>query len=193
MALMLVAVLSISITGQNEKTVLLIVNTPGSTWTDCGLLERLTRYLNDHNGIALVQPQQADELNRQMAGRFDKQVLLAEGVTQKFRYIFWCDVVKQRLDIENGFSLPLFFKQKRVKASLEVEYHILDCQRGRSVSVDRICVERHGPATLQSLDYTEADPNLLLTYVEKKALFDRLEEEAARKLLASFDDVSRQR
>ena len=94
-------------------------------------------------------PERSENLVRRLAGRFDKQAVLAEGQAEKYRYILWCDIVKQQLTIENGFSLPILLTQKRVRASLELEYHIIDCSRGRSVAADRIVVHGNGPATLQ--------------------------------------------
>lgn len=192
-ALSLAFVLSISVVGQNERTLLLIVNGTGNVWPDCGLRERLVSSLCDRNGLLLASPESSERLVSRLAGRFDKQAVLAEGQSEKYRYVLWCDVVRQQLTIENGFSLPILFTQKRVRASLEIEYHIIDCSRGRSVGADRIAVYKNGPATLQCLDFTDADPNLLLSYSDKKALFDRAESDAAKKLSAAFDKIARQR
>ena len=192
-ALLLAFVLSIGVVGQNERTLLLIVNSTGNVWPDCGLRERLVSSLCDRNGLLLASPERSESLVRRLAGRFDKQAVLAEGQSEKYRYVLWCDIVKQQLTIENGFSLPILLTQKRVKASLELEYHILDCNRGRSVAADRIAVHKNGPATMQCIDFTDADPNLLLSYSDKKALFDRIESDAAKKLIAAFDEIARQR
>ena len=192
-ALLLAFVLSIGVVGQDERTLLLIVNGTGNVWPDCGLRERLVSSFCDRSGLLLVSPERSESLVRRLAGRFDKQAVLAEGQSEKYRYILWCDIVKQQLTIEDGFSLPILFTQKRVKASLELEYHIIDCSRGRSVAADHIVVHENGPATLQCIDFTDADPNLLLSYSDKKALFDRIENDAARKLIAAFDEIARQR
>lgn len=191
--LLLAFVLSIGVAGQNEKTLLLIVNRANNAWPDCALRELLTRSLGDHKGLLLASRDRSENLVHRLAGRFDKQAILAEGQSEKYRYVLWCDVVKQQLTIENGFSLPILFAQKRVRASLILEYHIIDCSRGRSVAADRITIHKNGPAALQCLDYTNADPNLLLSYSDKKALFDRTESEAAEKLIAAFDEIVRQR
>ena len=192
-ALLLALVMSIGVVGQNERTLLLIVNGTGNVWPDCGLRERLVSSLSDRGGLLLASPERSESLVRRLAGRFDKQAVLAEGQSEKYRYILWCDVVKQQLTIENGFSLPILFTQKRVRASLELEYHIIDCNRGRSVAADRISVHKNGPATLQCIDFTDADPNLLLSYSDKKSLFDRTESDAVKKLIAAFDEIARQR
>jgi hypothetical protein len=192
-ALLLIFVLSIGVAGQNDKMLLLIVNTASNAWPDCALRELLVSSLGDHNGLLLASPERSENLMHRLAGRFDKQAVLTEGQSEKYRYVLWCDVVKQQLTIENGFSLPILFTQKRVRASLILEYHIIDCSRGRSVANDRISVHKNGPATLQCIDFTNADPNLLLSYSDKKALFDRTESEAAEKLIAAFDEIARQR
>jgi len=192
-ALLMALALSIGVVGQNERTLLLVVNGTGNIWPDCGLRERLVSSLCDRSGLLLASPERSESLVRRLAGRFDKQAVLAEGQSEKYRYILWCDIVKQQLTIENGFSLPILFTQKRVKASLELEYHIIDCSRGRSVAADRIVANGNGPATLQCIDFTDADPNLLLSYLDKKALFDHIEKDAAKKLLAAFDEIARQR
>ncbi len=191
--LLLALLLSIGVVGQNERTLLLIVNGTGIVWPDSGLRERLVSSLCDRSGLLLASPERSESLVRRLAGRFDKQAVLAEGQSEKYRYILWCDIVKQQLTIENGFSLPILLTQKRVKASLELEYHIIDCSRGRSVATDRIVVHENGPATLQCIDFTDADPSLLLSYSDKKALFDRIENDAAKKLIAAFDEIARQR
>jgi hypothetical protein len=191
--LLLAVIMSVGVVSQNEKTLLLIVNGAGNAWPDCGLQERLVSSLCDHNGLLLASPERSENLIRRLAGRFDKQAILAEGQSEKYRYVLWCDIVKQQLTIENGFSLPLLLTQKRVRASLELEYHIIDCSRGRSVAADRISVHGNGPSTLQCIDFTDADPNLLLSYSDKKALFDRVENDAAKKLIAAFDEIARQR
>lgn len=192
-ALLLALVLAIGVVGQNERTVLLIVNGAAAAWPDSELRERLAGLLGDRDGLLLVSPERSEDLLRRLAGRFDRQAVLAEGQLEKYRYVFWCDVVKEKLTIENGFSLPILFTQKRVKASLELEYRIIDCSRGRSVAADRITIHANGPATLQCVDFTDADPNLLLSYPDKKALFDRTESAAAKKLVAAFDEIARQR
>jgi hypothetical protein len=192
-ALLMALALSIGVVGQNERTLLLIVNGTGNAWPDCGLRERLVSSLCDRSGLLLASPERSESLVRRLAGRFDKQAVLAEGQSEKYRYILWCDIVKQQLTIENGFSLPILFTQKRVKASLELEYHIIDCSRGRSVAADRIVANGNGPATLQCIDFTDADPSLLLSYSDKKSLFDHIEKDAAKKLLAAFDEIARQR
>jgi hypothetical protein len=191
--LLLALVLSVGVLGQNEKTLLLIVNGTSNAWPDCGLQERLVSSLCDRNGLLLASPERSADMIRRLAGRFDKQAVLAEGQSGKYRYVLWCDIVKQQLTIENGFSLPVLFTQKRIKASLELEYHIIDCSRGRSVATDHISVHGNGPSTLQCIDFTDADPNLLLSYTDKKALFDRIENDAAKKLVAAFDEIARQR
>jgi hypothetical protein len=190
--LLLALVLAIGVVGQNERTVLLIVNGTNA-WPDCELRERLASSLGDRDGLLLASPERSENLLRRLEGRFDRQAVLAEGQSEKYRYVLWCDVVKEKLTIENGFSLPILFTQKRVKASLELEYHIIDCSRGRSVAADRFTVHANGPATLQCVDFTDADPNLLLSYPDKKALFDRTESDAAKKLIAAFDEIARQR
>jgi hypothetical protein len=152
-ALLMALALSIGVVGQNERTLLLIVNGTGNAWPDCGLRERLVSSLCDRSGLLLASPERSESLVRRLAGRFDKQAVLAEGQSEKYRYILWCDIVKQQLTIENGFSLPILFTQKRVKASLELEYHIIDCSRGRSVAADRIVANGNGPATLQCIDF----------------------------------------
>jgi hypothetical protein len=192
-ALLMALALSIGVVGQNERTLLLIVNGTGNAWPDCGLRERLVSSLCDRSGLLLASSERSESLVRRLAGRFDKQAVLAEGQSEKYRYILWCDIVKQQLTIENGFSLPILFTQKRVKASLELEYHIIDCSRGRSVAADRIVANGNGPATLQCIDFTDADPSLLLSYSDKKSLFDHIEKDAAKKLLAAFDEIARQR
>jgi hypothetical protein len=191
--LLLTLVLSFGVVGQNEKTLLLIVNDAGNAWPDCGLRERLVSSLCDRSGLLLVSPERSESLIRRLAGRFDRQAVLAEGQSEKYRYVLWCDVVKQQLTIENGFSLPILLTQKHVKASLELEYHIIDCSRGRSVATDHISVHGNSSSTMQCIDFTNADPNLLLSYSDKKALFDRIENDAAKKLIAAFDEIAQLR
>jgi hypothetical protein len=193
LTLLLIVVLSIGVVGQNERTLLLVVNSTTNAWPDCGLRERLVNSFCDRSGLLLAPPERSENLIRRLDGRFDKNSVLAEGQSEKYRYILWCDIVKQQLTTETGFSLPILLAQKRVRATLELEYHIIDCSRGRSVAADRIVVHKNGPATLQCVDFTDADPNLLLSYSDKKALFDCIENDAAKKLIAAFDEIARQR
>ncbi|TFH65684.1 MAG: hypothetical protein E4G91_01545, partial [Candidatus Zixiibacteriota bacterium] len=53
-ALLLAFLLSISVVGQNERTLLLIVNGTGNGWPDCGLRERLVSSLCDRSGLLLA-------------------------------------------------------------------------------------------------------------------------------------------
>jgi hypothetical protein len=55
-ALLLALVLSIGVVGQNERTLLLIVNGTGDVWPDCGLRERLVSSLGDRSGLLLASP-----------------------------------------------------------------------------------------------------------------------------------------
>ncbi len=192
-ALLLASLLSIGVRGEDDRTLLLVVNSTGNAWPDCGLQQRLVSSLCDRGGLLLASPEHSEQLVRRLEGRFDKKAVLTEGQAEEYRYVLWCDILKQQLTIENGFSLPILLAQKRVKASLELEYHIIDCGRGRSVASDRIALRENGPASLQCIDYTDADPNLILSYPEKKALFDRLEDDAAKRLLAVFDEIARRR
>lgn len=191
--LVLIALLSSGVSGQTERKLLLVVTTGTDVWADCDMRQRLYSSLVDRPSLSVAPVERADELVHRLHGRYDRQALLTEGRAEKYRYIIWCDVTKQSLTVENGFSLPILVAQKRVRASMALEYHILDCHRNRSVGSDRIVVNENGPATLQCVTLTDADPSLMLSYPEKKALFERLEEHAAQKLMAVFDEIARQR
>lgn len=172
---------------------MLVVTTPLSGWPDSSLREKLTRLLADRNDLQLVSDSKTASMQQQLEGRFNRQELIADGQTQKYRYVVWCDVIKQKLDVVKGFSLPFLMNQRRVAATLEMDYHIVDCYRGRLVASDKVSLRRNGPSTLQCLEDTDADPNLQMTYSEKKEIFDKMEIDASSKLMRVFDDIIRQR
>jgi hypothetical protein len=192
-SILLVLLLTGLASAQTDRSLLLVVNNGHGEWLDGNLREQLVDILCDRTGLTLIAPDKAEELLQRLGGKFDRQSVVKEGRAEKYRYILWCDIRKQRLSIDNGFSLPILMTQKQVKATMELDYHIIDCNRGRSVSSSRLTVHETGPATLQFVSFSDADPSLLLSYPEKKALFDRLEEQAAGKLAAVFDEVARQR
>ena len=188
-ALMLTA----SVFAQNDKSVIVVVNPGGSSWADGEFADRLNAVIAEHNGIEIADAEDARELMDLSKGRFDKQQAIDQGIASSHRYVLWCDIKKEEMRIEKGFSFPFIARQRRVTAHMEIEYRIVDCQRGKLISSEKLKMKSHGPSTMQYLDFTDADPNLYLSYGERKELFDKLEIEAADKLTAVFAEVARQR
>jgi hypothetical protein len=179
--------------GQTERAVMLIVTGPVSGWPDGELREKLTRLFSMRNDFRLLSDDKADAVRDKLENRFNKQGLVADGQASKYRYVVWCDIIKQELRVDKGFNLPLLVNQRRVSAAIEVDYQIVDCYRGRIVASDRVVLRRNGPSSTQILEDTDADPSLLLSYPQKKEVFDKLETEAAAKLLLAFVDIAKQR
>lgn len=178
---------------QADKSIIVIVNTSGSSWPDEGFAERLNTLIAEQNGIELAEPEDSEGLKKASNGMFNKQQAIDHGVAGEHRFVLWCDVRREEMRIEKGFALPFLAKQRRVTAHMEVEYRIVDCQRGRLVVSDKLKVKEHGPSSMQYLDYTDADPSLYLSYAERKEMFDKLERDAADKLTEVIDKLARQR
>lgn len=186
-------ILAASATAQTEKSVIIVVNTSASSWADGEFADRLNAVIAEHNGIEVAEADDARELMDVSKGRFDKQRAIDQGIASEHRFVLWCDVKKEEMRIEKGFSFPFLARQRRVTAQMEIEYRIVDCYRGRLISSEKLTMKRHGPSTMQYLDFTDADPSLYLSYSERKELFDKLETEAADKLTEVFAEVARQR
>ena len=178
---------------QADKSIIVVVNTSESSWPDQSFAERLNLLMAEQNGVEIAEPEDSEELKRASNGLFNKQQAIDHGVAGEHRYVLWCDVRREEMRIEKGFTLPFFAKQRRVTAYMDVEYRIVDCQRGRLVVSEKLKVKEHGPSSMQYLDYTDADPSLYLSYAERKEIFDKLEKEAASKLTDVIDDLARQR
>jgi len=178
---------------QTDKSVIIIVNSTGSSWPDGNFQERLNNVVAEQNGIEIAEAEEARELLEVSGGRFNKQQAIDHGVAGAHRFVLWCDVKREDMRVEKGFALPFFAKQRRVTAQMEIEYRIVDCQRGKLVVSDKLKVRKQGPSTMQYLDFTDADPNLYLSYLERKEIFDNLEQEAADRLTDAFTELARQR
>lgn len=179
--------------GQAEKSVIIVVNLAGSTWPDGRFADRLNEVIAEHNGIEVADPESARELMNVSNGRFDKQQAIDHGIASEHRFVLWCDVKREDMKIEKGFSFPFLASQRRVIAQMEVEYRIVDCYKGRLISSEKLKVKKQGPSSMQLLDFSDADPNLYVSYFDRKELFDKLEQEAADKLTDAFADLARQR
>lgn len=192
LGLMILAV-STACFAQADKSVIVVVNTAASSWPDQTFANRLNVLIAEQSGVEMADPEDSDELKRASNGLFNKQQAIDHGVAGEHRYVLWCDVKREEMRIEKGFSLPFFAKQRRVTAYMDIEYRIVDCQRGRLVVSEKLKVKEHGPSSMQYLDYTDADPSLYLSYSERKEIFDKLEQEAADKLTEVIDELARQR
>ncbi len=190
--LLIMAMSSLAL-AQADKSVIIIVNSSGSSWPDGNFQERLNSIVAEQNGIEIAEAEDARELLEVSGGRFDKQQAIDHGVAGAHRYVLWCDVKREEMRVEKGFALPFFAKQRRVTAHMEIEYRIVDCLRGKLVVSEKLKVKKQGPSTMQYLDFTDADPNLYLSYIERKEMFDNLEQEAADKLTDAFAELARQR
>lgn len=190
---LLALAVSTAVQAQTDKSVIIIVNSAGSSWPDGNFQERLNNVVAEQNGIEIAEAEEARELLEVSGGRFNKQQAIDHGVAGAHRFVLWCDVKREDMRVERGFALPFFAKQRRVTAQMEIEYRIVDCQRGKLVVSDKLKVRKQGPSTMQYLDFTDADPNLYLSYLERKEIFDNLEQEAADKLTDAFAELARQR
>lgn len=193
MAVLLIVAMSTVVLAQADKSVIIIVNSAGSSWPDGQFQERLNAIIAEQNGLEIAEAEDAQELLKVSDGRFNKQRAIDYGVAGAHRFVLWCDVKREEMRIEKGFTLPFFARQRRVTAHMELDYRIVDCSRGRVVASEKLKVKKHGPSTMQYLDFTDADPNLYLSYVERKEMFDNLEQEAADKLTDVFAELARQR
>jgi hypothetical protein len=184
-----------SVLGQDspvEKEVLLIVD-GRQAWPDCRLSQLLTNRLSEHNFLKLADPRLAEELPHYPAGVLPRAQLMRLGQHSNCRFIVWCAVDQEKLVRENNFSIPLVAKQRRVTAKLKARYYVLDCERQRIIHKGDIDARRHGPSSLQLVDFGDADPELLVPYSEQEKLFCDLETEAATKIESAFLDVAKLR
>ncbi len=178
---------------QAEKSVIIVVNSAGSSWPDGTFAERLNAMIAETSGIEVADTEDAEWLLDRSKGKFDKQQAVDQGVASEHRFVLWCDVKREEMKVEKGFALPFFASQRRVIALMEVEYRIVDCLRGRLITSEKVKVKEHGPSTMQYLDASDADPNLYVSYFDRKELFDKLEQAAADKLTDAFSELARQR
>lgn len=197
MLLLAPLILPLDSDGQTAKTTtritMVLVNGPELGWSEPQFAEKLERLIGGRANFELVSPLEARKLSEQLEGRFSREFLVDWGMHTDCRYIVWCDIIKEELDVERGFSLPFVVTQKRVAARLELEYRLVDCFRGRLLSADKVERKCYGPSAMQCLDNNDADPDLYFSYLDKKRLFDDLEASAAEEVFAELERVARQR
>ena len=192
-ALLLLVLVVSSPAGQTTRITMVLVNGPELGWSEPGFAEKLERLLGRRKNFELVSPLEARALTEELQGRFSREYLVEWGLHTDCRYIIWCDIVREELEVERGFSLPFVLNQKRVVAYLELEYRLVDCFRGRLLSSETIERKTYGPSSMQFFENNDADPDLYFSYLDKKRLFDELESSAAAEVFAELEEVARQR
>lgn len=193
LTLLLTLLLTASAWAQTERVLMVLVNGPEAGWPEQDIQRRLEQLLTSRNKFELLPAIEAEMLAEKMNGRFSKAELIEHGLQLDCRYIIWCDITREELTIERGFSLPFLVNQRRVTATLKLEYRVVDCYRGRLLVADEIEKRKYGPSSAQFLDDTDADANLYLGYLERKRLFDELEDDAARTMFAELERIAKQR
>lgn len=177
----------------STKVTMVLVNGPKLGWAEPGFDAKLERMIGGRPGMELVSPLEARELSEELEGRFSSKELVDWGLHTDCRYIIWCDIVHEDLQVERGFKFPFIVNQKRVAARLEIEYRLVDCFRGRLLLSDKIKRKSYGPSSMEFIDDSGADPDLYFSYLEKKRLFDEMETSAASEVFAELEKVARQR
>ncbi len=191
--LLILALLVVPALAQSEKSVVVVVNVRQSQWPDGNLNAKLTDRLAASNGFELADSLEAVEVHERIGSRFDRQAAVDAGLSTANRFVVWCDLDRQQIATERGLAFPFLAKQRRVTARMNLTYRIVDCQRGRTVASEEIALKRFGPSSMQYLDFTDADPDLYLSYEARKELYDRLEEEAVEVVAARIEELARQR
>ncbi|MFH2055542.1 MAG: hypothetical protein ABIJ61_06265 [bacterium] len=189
--------IAISTAGQTSpattRVTMVLVNGPELGWSEPQFAEKLQRLIGRRANFELVSPLEARELSEKLEGRFSREYLVDWGMHTDCRYIVWCDIVKEELKVERGFSLPFVLNQKRVAACLELEYRLVDCFRGRLLSAEKVERKCYGPSAMQFLNNSDVDPDLYFSYLDQKNLFDDLETSAAEEVFAELERVAQQR
>ncbi len=191
--LLLPAVLMLTATALGQKSLAVIVDVAKSSWPDSQLESTIRSEIAAANGFQISEPSIVVRLREEIGDEFDKDRVAAAGLKCDQRFVLWCRIVEEQLRVEKAFAFPILFKQRRVTARLTVEYRIVDCYRGRIVGGDRLVVKQHGPSSLQIADFTDADPNLYLSYTERKDLFDRLEQKAVAAIVGETQTLAQLR
>jgi hypothetical protein len=192
-AVLLLVLAATSPAGQTTRITMVLVNGPELGWSEPAFAEKLERLLGRRKNFELVSPLEARALAEELQGRFSREYLVDWGLHTDCRYIIWCDIVREELEVERGFSLPFVLNQKRVAAHLELEYRVVDCFRGRLLSAETIKRKTYGPSSMQFFENNDADPDLYFSYLDKKRLFDELESSAAAEVFAELEEIARQR
>jgi hypothetical protein len=178
---------------QTERVMMVLVQGPEIGWPEQDIQGKLERLITTRNNFELASPLATAVVAEELDGRVSKQILIAHGLRMECRYIVWCDIVREDLTQERGFGIPMVVNQKRLAVRLEIDYRIVDCFRGRILLTDRIKERRFGPSTAQFLDDTGADPGLHLTYVQRRRLFEELEQHAVETIFAELERIAKQR
>ncbi|MCK4856980.1 MAG: hypothetical protein KAT58_03330, partial [candidate division Zixibacteria bacterium] len=178
---------------QTERVLMVLVNGPETGWPERDLTTKLERLFGGKNKFELVPAIEAEVLAATREGRFRKVQLIDHGLRINCRYIVSCDLIREELTLERHFRIPFLINQNRVAAILELDYHVVDCYCGRVVHSDRFKKHRFGSSSMQLLDNSGADPDLYLSYPDRKRLFDDLEDDAAREIFAELERIAKQR
>jgi hypothetical protein len=192
-AVLLIAALTSFTRGHAERIVMVLVNEPQSGWRGQQLGAKLEQLVTSRNNFELAAALEVESVATDMQGRFSKNRLVDWGLKTKCRYIIWCDILREDIRTEAGMSLPHLIKQKRLTAYLDVDYRIVDSYRGRILHADRLQGKTGGASSIQTLDEAGADPDLYLSFTERRELFDALEAECAEKIFEQLERIARQR
>jgi hypothetical protein len=106
------------------------------------------------------------------------------------RFLLWCHVTHEEIRLIRSASLPMLISRRRAVAFLDIDYRLVDCLNGATLKSDSIALQERGPASIQLLEQTDADPMLCLTYSDKKILFEKLEGIATAQLMEVLANVS---
>lgn len=173
-----------------QKSLAVVVSASASQWPDTQLEGSIRAAIAGRNGFDLAERPVATQMAPELGTEFHLDRVVAAGLKAEQRYVLWCHVTEEQLRIEKAFGFPFLIKQRRITARLALEYRIVDCFRGRIVGGERLEFKQHGPSAMQIADFTDADPNLFMTYTERKDLFDRLEQRAAEAISNSMLELA---
>jgi hypothetical protein len=177
---------------ETEPRVMTFVDGPTAGWIDGNLNSKLYDLFADADHFQAVPAEHSLSLAAWREEGLDSDHLIRVASQNGCRLALWCRVDREDLQSEKHFSLPFLLSQRRVSATLQVSYRVLDCIDQQVVESDRITLTRPGASALQYLDYGDADPGLYVSYQERKRLFDLLEEEAAKRIFSRLERITSQ-
>ena len=175
---------------QSQRPIVIIVNDYEVSWSDCNLQKRMNDELTKQVSFTqvFVNGRKGNETASDDPPDLKQSLNFCKD--NDVRFLLWCNVTHEEIRLVRSGSLPMLISRRRAVAFLDIDYRLVDCISGATLKSDSIALQERGPASIQLLEQTDADPMLCLTYSDKKLLFEKLEGIATAHLMELLANVS---
>jgi len=155
-------------------------------WADVHLENKLGLYLSHFSRIPVIRQNLPDG-----SDQFPFEDLLQWGVERGGRYLVDIEVDRIELERRKVTVFPYLFYRYRVYAVMSGRIRIIDLQKQRVEEFKNILYEIKASDQWQVAEDNKFDPALSVPADEKTALFQQLEDKAAKELFKEIKELTR--